>query len=116
MVKVENSVIKPWGYYEDILRTKEIVFKRIVVYPECRLSLQRHKKRSEVWYIERGLAKITIDNDIHKTSSCSSINIPLGAVHRLENISKDHELVVFEVQTGICEEDDIERIEDDYGR
>lgn len=114
---MENEIVnKPWGYYEDIHRSKELVFKRIVVGPECRLSLQSHKLRSEVWYIERGFAKITIGEDIHKVGANCSVNIPVGYIHRMENLSKDHELVVFEVQTGECDEEDIVRIEDDYDR
>jgi mannose-1-phosphate guanylyltransferase/mannose-6-phosphate isomerase len=112
----ENIVNKPWGYYEDIHRSKELVFKRIVVNPQCRLSLQSHELRSEVWYVERGFAKIIIGNDIHKCGAGCSVNIPVGYIHRMENLSKDHELVIFEVQTGECDENDIVRLEDDYGR
>ena len=114
--KMENIVKKPWGYYEDIKREKTLVFKRIVISPECRISLQKHEKRSEVWYVERGFCKISINDDIYKVSGGTSINIPIEAIHRVENLSKDHELVIFEVQQGICEEADITRIEDDYAR
>jgi mannose-6-phosphate isomerase-like protein (cupin superfamily) len=112
----DNVVIKPWGYYKDIERSKELVFKQIVVAPSHKLSLQYHNKRSEIWYIHSGYAKITIQNDIIKLTDGSSINIPVGYPHRVENLSKDFDLIIYEVQTGICEEDDIVRIEDDYGR
>ena len=114
--KNERLVYKPWGVYLDIERTPSSVFKRITVSPECRLSLQSHRFRSEVWYIESGLAKISIDDNIIKVGSGTSVNIPLGSVHRVENLSKDFDLIIFEVQTGVCSEDDITRHEDDYGR
>ena len=116
MGKIDNHVSKPWGFYDDIERSNTLVFKRITVHPERRLSLQSHRLRSEIWYIERGYAKIEIDGDIIKVSGGSSINIPLGSKHRVENLSKDFDLIIFEVQTGVCLEDDIIRYEDDYGR
>lgn len=111
-----NTVLKPWGYYVDIERGRELVFKKIVVAPSCKLSLQYHNKRSEIWYIHSGFAKVTIQDDIIKLTDGSSINIPIGYTHRVENLSKDFDLIIYEVQLGICEEDDIVRIEDDYGR
>lgn len=114
--KNEGLVHKPWGCYLDIERTPTSVFKRITVNPGCRLSLQSHRFRSEVWYIEVGFAKIIIDDDIIKMGYGSSINIPTGSKHRVENLSKDFDLVIFEVQSGVCSEDDITRYEDDYGR
>lgn len=112
----ENVVNKPWGYYSDIERRKDLVFKKIVVFPGHKLSLQYHNKRSEIWYIESGFAKVTIDDDILKMTDGSSINIPIKASHRVENLSKDFNLIIFEVQLGECDENDIVRIEDDYGR
>ena len=45
-----------------------------------------------------------------------SIDIPRGALHRVESVGKEN-LVVIEVQMGeYVGEDDIERFEDDYGR
>jgi mannose-6-phosphate isomerase-like protein (cupin superfamily) len=44
------------------------------------------------------------------------VDIPQGATHRLENTSTA-DLVIIEVQTGTYfGEDDIERLEDKYGR
>jgi mannose-6-phosphate isomerase-like protein (cupin superfamily) len=111
-----TRVEKPWGYYEDIHRSKVIVFKKIVVKPNQKLSYQYHDKRSEVWYIEKGWAKVTIDDSIFKMTDGNKIDIPIKHLHRLENLSPNLDLVVFEVQFGECDENDIIRIEDDYGR
>lgn len=78
--------------------------------------MQSHELRSEIWYIESGISKIVLDDDFIKMGAGSSINIPLKSKHRVENLSEDFDLVIFEVQTGVCSEDDITRYEDDYGR
>ena len=44
------------------------------------------------------------------------LNIPKYTIHRIENNTESEPLVFIETQMGICPEDDIERIEDDYGR
>ena len=41
--------------------------------------------------------------------------IDVGDVHRIEN-DGDEPLVFIETQMGLCLEDDIIRLEDDYGR
>ncbi len=107
---------RPWGYYEVLLDAKDHKVKRIVVYPKKRLSLQRHKRRSEHWYIVSGKAIVTVDDRVFELSSMDCIDIPKGALHRIENVC-DSNLIFIEVQKGdYLGEDDIERFEDDYGR
>ncbi|MBW2553516.1 MAG: phosphomannose isomerase type II C-terminal cupin domain, partial [Deltaproteobacteria bacterium] len=92
--------------------------KKIVVYPGKRLSLQRHSKRDEHWYIIHGKARMTLDNENNQftLNDGQSVDIPRGSLHRIENIGTD-ELSFVEVQTGdYFGEDDIERISDDFGR
>jgi len=90
--------------------------KEITVNPGQRLSLQRHRKREEHWFIHRGEARVTI-NDVARVLSVGQyIDIPRECKHRIENIGKE-DLVFIEIQTGeYFGEDDIERIEDDHGR
>ena len=90
--------------------------KRFVVRPGMRLSLQRHARRAEHWHVVRGTAIVTRDAETIRLSAGDSIDIPLGAVHRVQNVGGE-ELVVIEVQAGdYVGEDDIERFEDDFGR
>ena len=96
---------------ENTYKTKEIV-----VYAGKRLSLQRHQRRAEHWYILHGKAKMTLDDKQFILSDGQSVDIPRGSFHRIENIGSD-DLSFVEVQTGdYFGEDDIERIEDDFGR
>jgi mannose-6-phosphate isomerase len=90
--------------------------KRIVVYPGKRLSLQRHRRRAERWTIINGSPVVTrFDKEIHLQPG-QSIEIPQGAEHRIFNPG-DSPVMLIEVQVGdYFGEDDIERIEDDFGR
>jgi mannose-6-phosphate isomerase-like protein (cupin superfamily) len=90
--------------------------KRIVVCPQKRLSLQRHKRRDEHWYILEGHAEVTLDDKILELGPGESVNIPKGSSHRIKNTGSE-DVVFIEVQTGdYFGEDDIERLEDDFGR
>lgn len=107
---------RPWGYYRVLSDEKTHKVKRIVVYPGKRLSLQRHRRRAEHWYILHGSALITLDDRRFTLRDGQSTDIPLGSLHRIENTGTDT-LSLIEVQTGeYFGEDDIERIEDDFGR
>jgi mannose-6-phosphate isomerase-like protein (cupin superfamily) len=107
---------RPWGKYfvlEDTLTHK---VKRIEVKPGGRLSYQYHHKRSEVWTIVQGKARITL-NDVDTGHVVGDvIEIPLKAKHRIMNIGEET-LIFVEVQLGTYfGEDDIIRLEDDYNR
>lgn len=107
---------RPWGWYESIARSSRFQVKKIVVNPGASLSLQSHNYRSEHWVVVEGTAKVKIDNDTKIVSENQSVYIPLGAIHRMENIGK-LPLTLIEVQTGTYfGEDDIIRYEDLYSR
>ncbi|HET6490144.1 MAG TPA: phosphomannose isomerase type II C-terminal cupin domain, partial [Syntrophales bacterium] len=81
-----------------------------------RLSLQKHRHRDEHWLIVSGEAVFTLNTDEITLGKGQSIDIPRGALHRVRNTG-EKELVIVEVQTGdYFDENDIERVEDDYGR
>jgi len=107
---------RPWGYYQVILNEPNLKIKKIFVYPGKRLSLQRHKRRAEHWFIIQGKAIVTLnENEIHLETGMS-VDIPRGSFHRIMNAGTEN-LAFIEVQTGdYFGEDDIERVEDDYGR
>ncbi len=111
-----RRVYRPWGSYETVDIDKGFQVKRLVVNPGARLSLQKHAKRAEHWVVVRGTARVTRDRDVYDLHANQSTYIPLGAVHRLENPGKEI-LHLIEVQSGdYLGEDDIVRLEDNYGR
>jgi mannose-6-phosphate isomerase-like protein (cupin superfamily) len=90
--------------------------KELFVNPESRLSLQKHRHRSEHWTVVSGVATVTINETESDIDENNSVFIPQGAIHRLENKTKSP-VTVIEVQYGTyLGEDDIHRIEDDYLR
>ena len=108
---------RPWGGWELLHKSDTYAVKRLVVKLLCRLSLQYHEHRKEHWYCVAGRGIVTLDNVEQNISAGDSVTVPLGSVHRLENISSSEHLVVVEVQEGVyLEEDDIIRVEDDYER
>ena len=107
---------RPWGYYQVLADEPDHKVKRIVVYPGKRLSLQRHQQRREHWYLLYGQALVTKGEEKIPLTDGESVDIPQGALHRIENTGSDN-VVFVEVQTGTYfGEDDIERVEDDFGR
>ncbi len=109
-------VNRPWGTYQTVDAGPNYQVKRITVKPGAKLSLQKHAKRAEHWVVVNGTARVTRDDDLITLKPNMSISIPLGAVHRLENIGAVP-LELIEVQSGgYLGEDDIVRLTDDYGR
>lgn len=107
---------RPWGTYTVLLNGVDHKVKEITVHAGQRLSLQRHRKREEHWFIHRGTARVTINGVARVLAVGQYIDIPRECAHRIENIGTDN-LVFIEIQTGdYFGEDDIERIEDDYAR
>jgi mannose-1-phosphate guanylyltransferase/mannose-6-phosphate isomerase len=107
---------RPWGWFETLTIDQNVQVKRIFVKPGGILSLQSHSNRSEHWIVIAGSAKVTIDDMIKTVSPGESVYIPLGALHRMENI-ENHPMELIEVQTGTYfGEDDIVRYEDAYNR
>ena len=107
---------RPWGTWEIIAVGSNYAAKRIVVRPGQRLSLQRHVFRAEHWVVVGGLAQVTLGTELLPLSPGEHVAIARGDAHRIENVGID-DLVLIEVQHGNrLDEDDIERLQDDYGR
>lgn len=107
---------RPWGRYEVLQESTNYKVKSIYVNPGQRLSYQRHQKRAEHWFVTQGSGEVTIEGVISQVSLGSVIDIAVNQLHRISNTG-DVELIFIEVQTGTYfGEDDIERIEDDFGR
>ena len=108
--------IRPWGGYVVLLDEAKCKVKKLIINPRKRFSLQYHNKRNETWTIVKGKLKITVDRKESVYSYGETISVPVKTLHRIENIG-DEPAEVIEVQTGTYfGEDDIVRIEDDFGR
>lgn len=107
---------RPWGRYTILDESDTFKVKRIEVKPGSRLSYQKHARREEHWYVVAGTARVTLDGQETDVPSGRAIDIPVGCAHRVRNPGDDL-LVFIEVQRGdYFGEDDIVRLEDDYGR
>ena len=108
---------RPWGSFTVLDdREGDHKVKRLVVTPGKRLSYQTHARRAEHWYIVAGVATVTLDGEVFERAPGQSVQIPIGTAHRCENRG-DVAVVFIEVQTGTYfGEDDIVRLEDDFGR
>ncbi|MBR1907483.1 mannose-1-phosphate guanylyltransferase/mannose-6-phosphate isomerase [bacterium] len=115
-VKCHKTVYRPWGFYTNICENKGYLVKRILVNPKQALSIQSHNHRAEHWTVIKGKAKVVLDNNEHILEKGQSIDIPLKAIHSLQN-PFDEDLEIIEVQMGdILLEEDIIRYSDIYGR
>lgn len=111
-----NSERRPWGAYHVLDQGDGYKVKRIEVNPGGRLSLQSHKHRGEHWTVVRGTATVTVNDKVLTLHVAEATFIPLGAKHRLENLTNSP-LEIIEVQLGAyVEEDDIIRYDDIYNR
>lgn len=107
---------RPWGTYTILDESDGYKVKRIVVKTGKRLSLQKHHHRSEHWIVVSGTALVTNGTKEYTVRANESTYIPMGEIHRLENVGKIP-LVMIEAQVGeYVGEDDIVRIEDDFAR
>lgn len=107
---------RPWGSYAVVDQAPTHKTKRIDVAPGGRLSYQRHRFRSEHWYVVAGSLHVTIEGTDRLLTPGDSVDIPAGHAHRAANHG-DGTASFIEVQTGdYFGEDDIERLSDDYGR
>ncbi len=116
LTEIHKTAYRPWGGYSSILDGDRFQVKRLFVKPGKRLSLQKHHHRAEHWVVVRGVAEVTRDGEVIMLSENESIYLPLGCTHRLANPGRIL-LELIEVQTGsYLGEDDIIRIEDEFGR
>lgn len=114
--QLHRKVFRPWGSYDSLDESEGFQVKRLIVNPGAILSLQKHAQRAEHWTVVRGTARITLDDREFDLGVNESTYIPVGAVHRIANTT-DKPVHIIEVQCGdYLGEDDIVRLEDNYGR
>lgn len=108
--------IKPWGSYRVIDVGDGFQVKRLEITPGSRISYQIHQHRSEHWFIVQGTGSVTVDGVERRVEAGETVDVTIRAPHRIANVGDDL-LRFIEVQRGdYLGEDDIERLDDDYGR
>jgi mannose-6-phosphate isomerase-like protein (cupin superfamily) len=111
-----SSDIRPWGRYTILDEGIGYKVKRIEVLPGKRLSYQKHAQRAEHWMVVAGMARMTLEEQILMLGPGDTVDIPIGAAHRIENPGEE-QLIFIEIQRGdYLGEDDIVRLQDDFGR
>ena len=113
---LSDTEYRPWGNFHIIAKGQGYQIKEMNINPGKKQSLQRHKNRSEYWQVIDGLGMVYLEDSKFKLEKMIIYYIPQKDLHRLENIGNNL-LKIVEIQIGEkISEDDIERIEDDYGR
>ena len=113
---IGESATRPWGSWQVLDEADGFKVKRIEVQPHSRLSYQTHDHRSEHWFVVTGTASSIIDGTTIVTPAGGFVDVEIGVPHRIVN-DQDEPLIIIEIQRGdYCGEDDIVRLEDDYGR
>jgi glycosyltransferase involved in cell wall biosynthesis len=114
--KEKREEKRPWGGYKILESESSFKAKKIWIDPGQRLSYQKHRHRNEHWLLIEGKAKAVLDGKEIYLEAGDSIDIPQGSAHRIGNIGESL-LSFIEIQRGDdFSEDDVIRLEDDYGR
>ncbi len=112
----KNVFYRPWGSYVNLFRGKNFLIKELTVNSKSSISLQKHHYRSEHWMVVKGKPKITFNKKKFFKKEFETIFIPVGTIHRIENLYRKP-VKIMEAQTGtILRETDIVRYKDIYGR
>lgn len=106
---------RPWGGFVQLVQNETVTVKVITVLPGHRLSLQRHSLRREMWQVLTGSATAQLGERRQVLRPGDRCMVEVGQLHRLTN-DGDVPVQVLEIAFGHFDEDDIERIEDDYSR
>ena len=108
-------VQRPWGWFETLGDGEGYLVKRLCIRAGQRISLQRHRHRSEHWVVVSGDGQLECDGTVIPAAAGTTLLVPCGAIHRAAAGGED--LLIVEVQRGrLLSEDDIERLADDYQR
>ena len=109
-----TTEVRPWGIFENLLGEIDYKVKRIIISPNQSISLQYHFHREEYWIVVEGDGELTIEDDVRHVEVGDSVFIRKEELHRLK--AGKNGITIIETQLGICDEEDIVRLEDHYGR
>lgn len=106
--------VRPWGSFRQYTHDERTTVKLIEVTAGGRLSLQRHVHRDELWIVLEGELRVQVGDRTTSARPGAEFFIPRGTLHRVEGGARGGRFL--EICFGIFDEDDIERLEDAYGR
>jgi quercetin dioxygenase-like cupin family protein len=109
-----QRVDKPWGYEIIWAKTDKYVGKILKIYPNCKLSLQYHERKTETIYVSKGVLELHLEDKVVHLQEGESYHIPVNTVHRFACSNDSWGVELIEVSTP--ELDDVIRLQDDYGR
>jgi mannose-6-phosphate isomerase-like protein (cupin superfamily) len=109
-----KTIIKPWGKFIQFTLNEPTTVKLIIVNPGEELSLQTHQKRKEFWFIVAGKPIITVGETITEANVGDEFTVPQATQHRIK--AQDKTVQFLEISYGQFDEEDIVRLEDNYGR
>ncbi|MEX0686362.1 MAG: phosphoheptose isomerase [Balneolales bacterium] len=118
------SIFFPHLSLDDFRGFDKLSPKILLVAPEKRLSWQYHHRRSEIWKVVLGKAGVVVSDTEEETplrtlDVGTVINLKQGQCHRL--IGLDEWGIIAEIwqhtdSSNPSNEDDIVRLQDDFGR
>ena len=117
-IRASARGVRPWGEFYGWNKGPQWYLKTIHIKPKKRLSLQYHTQRSEYWMLVEGDATATTGTSGDALTQSKLIknelfHVAVGTIHRLESKKGG---VVVEIAIGDFDENDIVRLEDDFGR
>ncbi len=110
----QHSEDRPWGSFEQFTLNEPCTVKIVRVSAGTRLSLQKHSLRAEYWKVIEGDGVAHIGDEERSVTIGDELEIPVGTLHRLTGGPQG--CAVLEISLGEFDENDIERVEDDFGR
>tara|TARA_B100000886_G_scaffold322628_1_gene265781 strand:- start:507 stop:1286 length:780 start_codon:yes stop_codon:yes gene_type:complete len=115
------KTVRDWGHYRNLYKGKGFQVKELVIAPHSKLSMQRHKHRSETWNLVSGSAYVKTHTGSDPHNSCSILNlsihnpvdIPARTWHQGCNDTNEpaHIIEIWKGKSELLTEDDIERYE-----
>ena len=101
---------RPWGWFETLVLAEGYQVRRVHLYPQTKMSMQKHKRRSENWVVTNGVAEVKLKDRLVRLDANDSLDIPVGTAHQLSNPA-DVALTLIEVRTGAyLDDDDVVRL------
>jgi mannose-6-phosphate isomerase-like protein (cupin superfamily) len=109
-----TTEVRPWGIFENLLEEIDYKVKRIIITPNHSISLQYHFHREEYWIVVEGDGELILEDTTKHVEVGDSVFIKKEELHRLK--AGKNGITIIETQLGVCDEEDIVRLEDHYGR
>ena len=107
---------RPWGEFENLLDNELCKVKKIIIKPNEAPSYQYHFKRREIWTIIKGKGELKLNDILMPVETGQTLHIEKEEKHQIRDTGVE-DLIFIEIQLGeYFGEDDIVRLEDNYGR